>query len=346
MEPCGLSPRPRAGRSDAIRRRVPARLEVPAVHALPGSLARPARSTRLGRAFVPLLVAALLAACGGGSSPTPAPATPAATPTPAPSSTPGGVGFVIRASWTQALPPRALFLNLPVLVVTADGRVLTQGPVLEIYPGPLVAPIVERTISPMGVAALLQAARDLGILRPDVDFTGGTLRPGAAAARLQLVVDGVAYDLVGTSDGAVVCPAGASCPDPAPGTPAAFATFWYRLLDLAGWLGPQLGVEQVHQPASFAIIVGPPPEPWPGATPIVWPPLDPALDAFGRPVRGEVSTRCGTASGDLAAALRPLFARATQLTPFVATAAASATHGLTVRPLLPGDEDPCANIVD
>ena len=37
---------------------------------------------------------------------------------------------------------------------------------------------------------------------------------------------------------------------------------------------------------------------------------------------------------------------ATQLTPFVATASASATHGLTVRPLLPGDEDPCAPIVE
>jgi hypothetical protein len=34
------------------------------------------------------------------------------------------------------------------------------------------------------------------------------------------------------------------------------------------------------------------------------------------------------------------------LTPFVATPTASATHGLTVRPLLPGDEDPCAPIVE
>jgi hypothetical protein len=63
-------------------------------------------------------------------------------------------------------------------------------------------------------------------------------------------------------------------------------------------------------------------------------------------VRGEPGTRCGIAAGDLAAALRPLFAGATQLTPFVATASASATHGLTVRPLLPGDEDPCAPIVE
>jgi hypothetical protein len=40
----------------------------------------------------------------------------------------------------------------------------------------------------------------------------------------------------------------------------AFATFWQRLLDLAGWLAPELGSEQLHAPTSYAVIVGPPPE--------------------------------------------------------------------------------------
>jgi hypothetical protein len=289
------------------------------------------------------LLAALMAACGGGASPSPsAPPGPAS---PSPSASPAA-GFVIHASWTQALPPRAMFGNIPVLVVTADGRVLTQGPMVEIYPGPLVAPIVERPISPKGVSALLQAARDAGILRADGDFTGAGLPLGAAAGRLQILVDGVAYDLVGDTSAAVPCPPTESCQAPVPGTPAAFATFWYRLLDMASWLGPELGPEGAYTPAAYAIIVGPPPEPWEGAVPVVWPAGEPALDAFGKPVRGEAGTRCGVADGDLATALRPLFAQATQLTPFVATASASATHGLTVRPLLPGDEDPCLPIVE
>ncbi len=294
------------------------------------------------------LVVILVAACGsGGATPTPAPATPApASPSAAPSATPPAAGFVIRASWTQALPPRALFGNIPQMVVTDDGRVVTQGPVAEIYPGPLVAPLVQRPISPKGVAALLQAAKDAGLLRQGGDFTGGALPPGAAAGRLQIVVDGVTYDLIGNTSAAVPCPQDKSCPAPVPGTPAAFSTFWYRLLDMASWLEPELGPEQPYTPASYAIIVGPPPEPWQGATPVVWPVAEPALDAFGKPVRGEPATHCGIADGDLATALRPLFATATQLTPFVATASASATHGLTVRPLLPGDEDPCANIVE
>ena len=295
--------------------------------------------------FASLALGLAVAACASG-----APATPSSAPsTPSPglpTATPGPVGFLIRASWTQALPPRSLFGNLPLLVVTADGRVLTQGAMIESYPGPLVAPVMERPISPKGVSALIQAAKDAGILREGADFTGGAMLPGAAAARLQVVVDGATYDLVGDANAAVPCPPTEACAQPVPGTPAAFATFWYRLLDMASWLEPELGVEQPHLPSSYAVIVGPPPEPWPGAAPLVWPVTEPALGAFGAPVRGEPGTRCGIAVGDLATALRRTFAGATQLTPFVATAAASSTHGLTVRPLLPGDEDPCAPIVE
>ena len=91
--------------------------------------------------------------------------------------------------------------------------------------------------------------------------------PGAAAARLQIVVDGVTYDLVGDANAAVPCPPTQACPEAVPGTPAAFARYWYRLLDMAGWLESELGPEQAYAPASYAVIVGPPPEPWQGATP-------------------------------------------------------------------------------
>ena len=84
---------------------------------------------------------------------------------------------------------------------------------------------------------------------------------------------------------------------------------------MAGWLESELGPEQAYAPASYAVIVGPPPEPWEGATPVVWPVAEPPLGAFGAPVRGEPGTRCGIAAGDLAAALQAPFAGATQLTP-------------------------------
>lgn len=310
-------------------------------------MAEPRRLSRTAFVVFALAVAVAAAACGGAAGPTPPTAPPpSGSPGPEPSGNPADGGFVIHASWTQALPPRALFGNIPVLVVSADSRVLTQGAVIAIYPGPLVAPIVERPISPNGVTALLQAATDAGILVEGGDFTGGAMPLGAAAGRLRIVADGVAYDLVGDTSAATPCPPTETCPEPVPGTPAAFATFWYQLLDMASWLEPELGPETVHVPSSYAMIVGPPPEPWEGETPVVWPVAEPSLDAFGAPVRGEPGTRCGIADGDLATALRPLFAGATQLTPLVATETASATHGMTVRPLLPGDEDPCAPIVD
>jgi hypothetical protein len=187
-----------------------------------------------------------------------APSSQPAPVAPSPPSEPGAVDPCLR---TQALR-RALFGNLPVLVVTADGRVLTQGPVREIYPGPLVAPFVERPISPKGIAALVQAAKDAGILGPNTDFTGGAMPMGAAAARLQIIVDGVTHDLVGDPNAAVPCPPTQACPEAVPGTPAAFARFWYRLLDMAGWLESELGTEQPYAPTSYAVIVGPPPEPW------------------------------------------------------------------------------------
>jgi len=310
-------------------------------------MAEPRRPSRTAFFVFALAVAVAAAACGGAAgtaSPTTSP--PPGSPVPEPSGNPAAGDFVIHASWTQALPPRALFGNIPVLVVSADNRVLTQGAMIEIYPGPLVAPIIERPISANGVAALLQAAKDAGILVEGGDFTGGAMPLGAAAGRLRIVVDGVTYDIVGDTSAPVPCPPGERCPEPVPGTPAAFATYWYQLLDMASWLEPELGPEAGHVPASYAMIVGPPPEPWEGETPVVWPVANPPLDAFGAPVRGEPGTRCGIADDDLATALRPLFAEATQLTPWVATEAASATHGMTVRPLLPGDEDPCAPIVE
>ncbi len=306
-------------------------------------IGRPSR--RPAHLLAPLAAGILVAACSAGAPATPSPS-PAAPSPGLPTPTAGPAGFVIRASWTQALPPRSLFGNLPVLVVTTDGQVVAPGAVAEIYPGPLVAPLVAQPISARGVATLLQAAKDAGILRADGDFTGGSMLLGAAAPRLQIVADGVTYDLVGDAGAAAPCPASGACPDASPGTPAAFARYWHRLLDLAAWLGPELGAEQAYVPASYAVIVGPAPEAWPGATVISWPVAEPAMGAFGAPVRGEPGTRCGIAAGDLAAALRPLFATATQLTPFIATPVTSASHGLTVRPLLPGDEDPCAAIVE
>ncbi|HEY7069760.1 MAG TPA: hypothetical protein VH479_06605 [Acidimicrobiales bacterium] len=50
------------------------------------------------------------------------------------------------------------------LVVTGDGRLVQPGPVIEIYPGPLLPNLQQRTISEEGVQQLLALADDHGLL--------------------------------------------------------------------------------------------------------------------------------------------------------------------------------------
>ncbi len=240
----------------------------------------------------------------------------------------------------QALPPRALFGNLPVLVARRRSRPpQARGRSTRARSWP---PSSSGRSAP-GRCRLLQAAKDAGILDPGTDFTGGAMPMGAAAARLQIVVDGVdprprRRPERRRSRARRRKPARA-----VPGTPAAFARFWYQLLDMAGWLGPELGPEQPHVPASYAVIIGPPPEPWEGVTPVVWP-VRILPCAFGAPVRGEPGTRCGIAAGDLGRRSRTL-RRGDAADPVRGYGNGQRHPRLTVRALLPGDEDPCALIV-
>lgn len=293
---------------------------------------------RIRPVFVVAIALAVAACTGGGQG---------SSPSPSSSPGPDDAAFLLRASATQALPPLVMFTWGPDLLITADRRAIITGPVPAIYPGPLVAPLLERPISEGGWRSIVDAARAAGLLTGQADFTGGALMPGGVAARLEMVVDGVAYELVGDPSQLVRCGEGIRCPDPAPGTPAAFAAFWMRLTDLGGWLGAEIGPETRYVPEAYAVLVGPPPaEAPPLDQPAATWPLATPLAGFGLPVRGEPSLRCGIASGADAAALQPVVDAASQLTPWLDPVAPGREHGLTVRVLLPGDGDPCAGLVE
>ena len=58
---------------------------------------------------------------------------------------PGGNAVVIRIEHTGGLVPyETLFTNLPAFTVTGDGRVIVQGPVAEVYPGPALPNVLVR----------------------------------------------------------------------------------------------------------------------------------------------------------------------------------------------------------
>jgi hypothetical protein len=308
----------------------------------------------------------LIAGCGD-TIPTPDPSSPSsptapsssatASPTPSPSSAEvsprapaSDAPFVLRASVTQALGPEATFTWLPLVVITRDLRVLAPAPVPAIAPGPLLASIGERSLDADGWTEILADIRAAGLLDlealepgPDVviDVGDGAGLVGGQRARLEVVADGVRYEITGDPSRFERCGA-TFCRAADPGTPEAFAQVWARVTDLEGWLGASLGPTGSFEPDAYAILTGPPPtdEPMAAAAPERWP-LSTPIVTLGAPLRGDVTRRCGIVSGADATTLRPALEAATLATVWTDPTVVGSRIGLTVRPMLPGDDDAC-----
>jgi hypothetical protein len=136
--------------------------------------------------LIPVVAAMLTLAACGESSPTadspsstaPSSTTPATTPptTPQspPSTSPAGDGYdhpagaddvVIEIGYEGGfVPAGTAFTQVPLLLISGDGRAINEGPIPEIYPGPLLPNLLERTITEAGVQTLLAKADELGLL--------------------------------------------------------------------------------------------------------------------------------------------------------------------------------------
>ena len=312
---------------------------------------------RLTRLVALPMLALLVAACGAtGPSPS-SPGSPTAPPptpvgvTSGPSGGPGGgtgsgsptagapaegLGYWLRMTTSQAIPPIQRFQVEPTSLITSDGLDLVPGAIPMIYPGPLVGPIFSRQVTDAGREQIVGWAKELGLLDGKTDFTGNAMVPGGIAGKIELTVDGKLVTLTGVPD----LPSNGSA---APGSPEAFAELWRRVASLPETLPGELGPEQPYEPIGYALLVGPPPQPEAGIKGNLqdWP-LDAPIATFGSPV-ADGSVRCGTAFGADAAALGTSFENANQLSQWVQDPETSATFGLTVRPIVPG-EDPCTEI--
>lgn len=292
-------------------------------------------------------VTVLLAACTApaGALPSSAPpssappsSAPSATPA-APSSSSAAQGPWLRAWFTQALPPLNVFALSDMLVITADGVAVAGAPVPAIYPGPAVMPLNGRQLTPAGQAKLLARAQALGLLSGATDF-GAASMPGAATAHIAFTVAGRPLEVTGNAEAGIEC-IKAPC-DPAPGTPEAFGTFWRELTAL-DWLGADVAAETPYTPPVYSVLVGAAPAPAGnvGTTVAVWPLATP-ITSFGQPVANGTA-RCGTVTGADADLLRSALSKANSATQWVASPTTSATFGLTVRPLVAG-QDACREV--
>lgn len=285
-----------------------------------------------------LLLISIVGCTGAASSPSPTPS-PSQSPTPTPQPSPPNEGGLYLRAWeTQALPPPSTFLSGPLVTVSEGIWIDNMVAVPAIFPGPLLILQNARTITPAGEQAIIDQARELGLLEGPTDFTGGGVAPGGVTANLLLIIGDTRHELIGDPGRAKFCADGKLCPVD-PGTPEAFAAFWSVLQDTS-WLEANLGPNNRYQPERLAVLVVAPAtangDIMPNKT--EWP-LDADFATFGAPFVGGEDLRCAVVSGDDLAALLPALLNANQMTVFVDSAGVE--KSLNVRALVPGEDPPC-----
>lgn len=260
-------------------------------------------------------------------------AAPAASPSPPP------VGFSLRTWVTQAIEPVLWFgMGGSTLVIDRE-RVIVQGPIPAIFPGPILPNLQQRSISQAGIGAILAAAKAAGLLDGPTDLVDVPV-PGAQLGHIRLVIDGVEREIVGRTDSQIVCIT-TPCEAP-PGTPEAFGGFWSLLSNLDAWIANELGAQTAYDPERLAILLT---EPALDATipPSFAPwPLDVPMATFGVVLAtppGIPPVRCGVVDGEALTAVLPAFRAGNALTRW--TGPGDEQRGVVVRALFADEPDPC-----
>jgi hypothetical protein len=239
---------------------------------------------------------------------------------------------VIRVDWEGGfVPPGVNLSRLPLVLVTADGRVITQGPQLAIYPGPLLPNLQVRTLTPESLARLLERAADDGLL-VDAEYAGGPIAD-AATTVLRITVDGVthtrsAYALFESLD-ANGAEQASGAPDA--GGRAAMRAFLDALTSLPddAFTGDPTSyvADGIRLYASAYV-----PDPAADWLPVAWPLED--LATAGESAGDGLGIRCQVLTGDELATVLPLLDGANSATPF---RSGGADYTLIARRLLPGE---------
>jgi hypothetical protein len=236
----------------------------------------------------------------------------------------GADQFVLRISYAGGFVGANYdFVRYPSFLVTGDGRTVQTGAVPAVYPGPLLPPLLERTIDEAGVQALLAAANDAHLLGPAPDYTAAeNYVADAADTVVEIHANGATY--VHRCYALDIPPPTGTTDTPARKNLAAFVALMTDLEHAAG--APHLGAIGPVQASTYRV----------QATPV-----DPA--SYGEPKPTVVDWPAGTglALADAskcstvdAAEVTDLFASANQLTFF---REAKVVYQVTAVPVLPGD---------
>jgi len=249
----------------------------------------------------------------------------------------GADELVLRVEYQGGFVPYEFTLSsMPVWSLYGDGTLITQGPQIEIYPQPALPSLVRTHITEDGVQAILEAAKDAGLMDGDANYGDQCIADAATtvfttnANGSTSVVSAYALD-VGE-------PAGTCGGKQDAKAREALAEFQAKMGDLKSWL-PQgsVGADEPFDPTEMRVYVlayqGDPELPQKAMD---WP-LDTPLSAFGEPLADGPQTRCGVITGQEFEQVYGAAQSANQLTPWVSE---GTKYRLILRPLLP-DEHTC-----
>jgi hypothetical protein len=288
-------------------------------------------ATRLARLSILLVLVLVATACSvaAGGSPSGSPSAKPLDPD----------QVVFRVGWEGGfVMPEAILGRLPIVAVYGDGRVITQGPQLAIYPGPLMPNLQEHTLSAAALDRLIALARANDLLKTiHYDFVGIADAPDTV---LEINLDGQAYRVsayalaeAGTDTGA-----GAGLDPAVIEGRAALRSF----IDALTAIPASDFVDEEHpfdvtalriyaskaSPASDSDAQLAPPA-------VDWPLGDLATAGFAVP-NSPLGARCQAVRGDDLAKVLPILQQANTLQTFTSN---GELYSLIVRPLLPGDAD-------
>jgi hypothetical protein len=297
------------------------------------------------RAAAAVALALLLAACadraGGGGAPE--------VPSPEPDAGPATV--VLQVSEVGGFTTPALLAGrVPTVTVYADGRLITDGPVIAIWPAPALPNLQLYRLDDGGVRELVEQALAAGVAETgdlgepsvaDVTTTRVTVRTGGETVTRE------AYGL------GIVPPTATDGSDaPMPGMEAAYgltdeqiaararlSQFVDALRNPAETLGPErVSGPEPYAADAVAALVEPSPEqgPEPAQPTVPWP---------GPPLPGEPigpGVTCVTATGEVADAVLSAATNASSATPW--TTEDGTRWSVVLRPLLP-HESGCADLL-
>ena len=245
-------------------------------------------------------------------------------------------GLVLRIDTRGGLlPPAQALTQIPQFSLYSDGRILTQGAQIEIYPGPALPPVFSTHVSDDGFGLIIKNARQAGLDGPDRHYDLPNVADAATTTFTFVengrphVISAYALGIESTSQ---------SIPGSERQVRAKLLELEMRLGNLRGWLPEgSLSRDIPFAYQELAVFVTsrlegeqmPEPE-------ITWP-LDRSIAELAAPVNAGSDVSCFTVTDQSLKKLRPLVTRANQLTPWKNE---TKTYWLRFRPLLP-DEPGC-----